>query len=446
MAMTTELKKIANLAWPLLIAQVTQTLMGVSDTVMAGRYSATDMAAVAIGFSITMPILFFIQGIILALPPILSRLSGAGNTHLVANATQQCMWLAVALSLLVSLSVIGVDKAFAVIDMEAKLKQETIEYTSFILLGAPAFTLYQVLRNYCEGLSITKPTMLIMLIGLAVNIPANYIFIYGKFGAAEMGGAGCGIATMLVYIAMFLATVVYSKKSKKLDKYDLYKTLHRPNMKDIITTLRLGLPIAMTIVFEVTLFGVVALLLSPFGSLTVAAHQIALNFSSLMFMLPLSIGMACTIRVGYLLGQENSRQASMALKSAMLLGIIIAILSAILTLIARSQIAALYTKETEVIQLAANLMLLAAMFQFSDAIQVISAGALRGYKDTAAMFYLTFIAYWLIGLPIGCVLALTDWLVPAMSAAGFWVGFICGLTSAAILLGGRLFHIQQKYI
>ena len=145
-------------------------------------------------------------------------------------------------------------------------------------------------------------------------------------------------------------------------------------------------------------------------------------------MLPLSIGMATTIRVCFLLGEKNPTQASVAVQSAIFFGVVVALLSALLTVTARTHIATLYTADPEVISLAADLMLLAAMFQFSDAIQVISAGALRGYKDTAAMFYLTFISYWLIGLPIGCVLALTDWLVPAMAASGFWIGFICGLT------------------
>ena len=219
MDFSTEFKKIISLAWPLLIAQVTQTLMGVSDTIMAGRYSPTDMAAVAIGFSITMPVLFFIQGIIMALPPILSRLNGAGRVHQVANATQQSIWLALIFSALAWLLAFLVEDIFALFNMESALKQETVDYIQFILLGAPAFAMYQVLRNFCEGLSITKPTMLIMLIGLAVNIPANYVFIYGKLGAPEMGGAGCGIATMMVFVAMFVASLVYTYRSKKLARF-----------------------------------------------------------------------------------------------------------------------------------------------------------------------------------------------------------------------------------
>nr|WP_205967704.1 MATE family efflux transporter [Paraglaciecola sp. 20A4] len=432
------------MAWPLLIAQVTQTLMGVSDTIMAGRFSATDMAAVAIGFSFTMPMLVFIQGLTLALPPIISRFNGAKQVDKVANASYQVMWLTLFFAVLALVLSSFLTFLFSMIDMEPELRTITVDYVRFVLYSMPAFALYQVLRNVCEGLSITKPSMIIMIIGLLVNIPANYVFIYGKFGVPAFGGAGCGIATGLVFVAMMFATWIYTLNSKKLQQYALYTRIFAPNMHDIWASLKLGLPIALTILFEVTLFTVVAILLAPFGSTIVAAHQVALNFSSLMFMLPLSLGMATSIRVSHLLGENKPLQAKMATRAALLMGLTTATLTATMTYLARVHIGELYSNNAEVINMAAGLMMLAALFQFSDAIQVVSATALRGYKDTAAMFYLSFISYWVIGMTIGCILALTDWIVPRMAPAGFWIGFICGLTSAAILLGLRLRHIQRK--
>lgn len=444
MSIKKELGKIFSLAWPLLIAQVTQTLMGVSDTIMAGRFSPTDMAAVAIGFSITMPVLFFIQGLVLALPPLISRFNGSNQLEKVANTTQQTFYLVFVVAILAIAVSAWIPDLFAMVEMEPELRRITVEYVQFILYSAPAFTCYQVLRNYAEGLSVTKPTMIIMVLGLLVNIPANYVLIYGKFGFPAYGGVGCGIATAIVFFAMFIATLIYVIYSKKLAKYQLFKTLYFPDLKMMRKTLDLGLPIAMTILFEVTLFGVVALLLSPLGSTIVASHQVALNFSSIMFMFPLSIGMATSIRVSHLLGENDSIAAKKAVKGAMILGLSIACFTGLATVIASQQIPHLYTKDLYVIELAASLMLLAAMFQLSDAVQVISAGALRGYKDTKAMFYITFVSYWLIGLPIGCILALTDWFVKPMGAAGFWIGFVCGLSAAAVLLWLRLTKIQAK--
>jgi MATE family multidrug resistance protein len=445
MAFVKELKTISLLAWPLLIAQVTQTLMGVSDTIMAGRYSATDMAAVAIGFGFALPIIVFIQGITLALPPIISRFNGAKQLDKVANATQQVMWLSLIFAFLALLISFALKPFFGLIDMEPELRVITIEYIQYLLYSMPAFAIYQVLRNYCEGLSITKPSMVIMVIGLLVNIPANYVLIYGEFGLPEMGGAGCGIATGLVNVAMMLATFLYTLHAKKLKTYALYAKLYWPNRHDMFESLKLGFPIAMTILFEVTLFAVVAILLAPFGATMVAAHQIALNFSALMFMIPLSIGMATSIRVGHLLGEGRPEQAKLATYCALTMGLLIALFTASMTVLMRVHIGTLYSNDVAVVELAASLMLLAAMFQFSDAIQVISATALRGYKDTAAMFYLSFISYWVVGMTIGCILALTDWIVPQMAARGFWIGFISGLTCAAVLLGLRLRHIQKKH-
>ncbi len=440
-----ELKNLIKLTWPLLVAQVTQTLMGVSDTIMAGRFSATDMAAVAIGFSITLPVICFVQGLTLALTPIVSRLDGAAQTSQIVKASYQCLYLVLPIAALLSLLSVFLPYWFSLVPMEAQLRDITVEYVSYILYSLPLFATYQVLRNFCEGLSITKPTMIIMVVGLLVNIPANFILIYGKFGAPAMGGAGCGLATALVFTAMLFSTGLYIYYSKSTSNYRLFDRLVPPFLPDIVSTFKLGLPIALTLLFEVTLFGVVALLLSPFGAQTVASHQIALNFSALMFMFPLSIGMATTIRVGFLLGKNDTDGAKLAAKTAVLLGLSIAIFTACITILARHQIALIYTTENDVIELAMSLLLLASMFQLSDAIQAISAGALRGYKDTTAMFLITFIAYWLIGLPTGVLLSLTDYIVPAMGARGFWIGFICGLTAAAIMLGFRVNHIQRMY-
>lgn len=419
--------------------------MGVADTIMAGRYSANDMAAVAIGFSITMPVLMFVQGIALAIPPTISRLRGQNNVSRIAYATQQALWTLLMISALAYVLVFNIESLLLLVPMASELRDITTEYVTYVLIAVPAFALYQGARNYCEGLGLTRPTMIITLFGLAINVPLNYLFIYGAFGFPELGGAGCGIATAIVFVMMAVATMSYTAVSRTLAKYALFKRLFLPDRSEMVTTIKLGLPIAMTILFEVTLFSAVALLLAPFGAIPVAAHQIALNFSALMFMFPLSIGMAVSIRIAFHIGSEQLQNARLALKAAITLGLCIAIFTASLTILGRFLIPTWYTKAIDVIQYASPLLLLAALFQFSDAIQAISANALRGYKDTTAMFIITFIAYWLIGLPVGCILALTDWILPAMDARGFWIGFIVGLSAAAIMLGFRVRFIQRRF-
>lgn len=438
-------RRLIKLAWPLLIAQITQMLMGVSDTIIAGRYSAVDMAAVALGFSITIPIMSFIQGIALAIPPLIARLHGARHHDNVANATQQAGYL------LLMVSVIPFGSAFYSADivslfpMESALANITADYVFYVFLTFPAFAVYQWSRNYCEALGHTKPSMLITVIGLIVNIAGNFLFVYGGFGIEAMGGAGCGVATGLVFIAMAIATVVYVVYAPRLSQFHLFANWHKPALDIIAETFRLGLPIAMTVLFEVTLFAVIALLLAPFGANVVAAHQIALNFSALMFMFPLSMGMATSIRVSYRLGQQRVAQAKLAVKSALTIGLVVACITACFTLLAKGLIIKLYTSDAEVFGISYQLLIFAAIFQFSDAVQVISANALRGYKDTTAMFYITFCAYWLIGLPLGILLGTTDYLTSEpLAANGFWIGIIAGLTSAALMLGIRLFVIQKR--
>lgn len=440
-----ESKRLITLAWPLLIAQITQMMMGVIDTIMAGHYSATDMAAVALGFSIIVPLQCFIQGLGLAMPPILSRLHGKGNTSDVASAAWQAGYLLLTISLLILLIWPFTGHLVALFPMEPALYDITVDYVQFVLLSMPAFAGYQWLRNFCEGLGTTKPTMAITLIGLMCNVAGNYIFIYGAGPVPAFGGAGCGIATAIVIYTMFFATMAYVLLSDRLKKYNLFGHIYRPDLRMILRTFKLGFPVAMTLLFEVTLFAVVALMLAPFGPGTVAAHQVALNFSAIMFMFPLSLGMALSIRVGYRIGQNNPLQARMVVKSGITIGMCIATLTASFTLLAKGAIISLYTQDETVFALANSLLIYAALFQFSDAIQVLSANALRGYKDTTAMFIITFIAYWLIGLPTGLILGRTDWITSEpMSAAGFWIGFIVGLSSAAVMLGSRVMIIQRR--
>jgi MATE family multidrug resistance protein len=189
---------------------------------------------------------------------------------------------------------------------------------------------------------------------------------------------------------------------------------------------------------------VVAIILAPLGAEVVASHQIAINYSGLVFMVPLSLAMAVTIKVGFAIGKKEAMRAKQISYNAIILGLAIAVFTAACSILFRHFIASIYTTEQNVLMIAAQLMFLAALFQFSDAIQVISAGALRGYKDTKSVLYITFVAYWLVGLTMGLVLGITDWWVPRMGAAGFWIGIICGLTCAALLLAWRLSVVQRR--
>lgn len=439
-----EIKKIIKLSIPIFIAQFAQTAMGFVDTVMAGGVSANDMAGVAIASSIWLPCILFGVGVLMALIPLTAQAHGANDTTGIPSIGQQGLYLALLLTVPISLVLYNAGYLIDIMKMDPILQDITIRYLFAILAAVPAFLLFQALRNYIEGLSLTKPAMVIGFIGLIVNIPLNWIFVYGKLGLPAMGGAGCGVATTIVYWVMLLTLIIYALHAKKLRHYPLFRAFAAINWKTQLSIFKLGLPVAVALFFEITIFAMVALLIAPLGASVVAAHQIAINFSSMVFMLPMSIANAVSIRVGFNLGRANSIQAKNASYAGFAVGLSLSVLTAFLTLIFREEIALLYTDDKEVVLLAVTLILFSAMYQCIDAIQVIAAGALRGYKEMMAIFASTFVAYWLVGLPLGYSLAMTDILLPALGAKGFWIGITAGLSVAAILLGKRLYIVQKS--
>ena len=439
-----EISRLFRLAAPIIMAQVASTLMGFIDAVMAGQVSAVDLAAVAVANSIWFPAILLVMGILMALPPMVSHHLGAEKPEQVRSTMQQAGYTALFCAAIAMLLMQAAPYVLALMEGEPQLNALVIRYLDAVIWGAPGFAGYFVLRNTSEGLSYTQPSMWIGLLALLINIPLNYIFIYGKLGAPALGGAGCGVATAIVMWLMFFGMLLYISFHKFFKPYALFDQLESPQWASMWGFFKVGFPMALAFFFEVTLFAMVAVLLVPLGSITVAGHQVALNFSSIIFMLPMSLGMAVAIRMGYRLGQQDGDGCFFSFRMGLSTGLALACATAALTLLFREIIASIYSDDPHVIAIASSLLGLAALYQFSDTVQVLGISALRALKDSNAIFVITLVAYWALGLPCGIVLGLTDWLVPAMGPHGFWIGFIIGLTSAAILLSFRLWHWSLK--
>jgi MATE family multidrug resistance protein len=285
--------------------------------------------------------------------------------------------------------------------------------------------------------------MVMGFIGLLVNIPVNYIFIYGHFGMPELGGIGCGVATASVYWVMFFCMISWVRRARSMRDIRSDEGFSGPDLACLNAWCSWAADCAGAVFRSHSVCGRCAAGFS-IGIVDVAGHQIALNFSSLMFVLPLSLAAAVTIRVGFRLGQGSTLDAQVSARTGVGVGVCMAVITAIFTILMRKQIALLYNDNPEVVLLASQLMLLAAIYQISDSVQVIGSGILRGYKDTRSIFFITFTAYWVLGLPSGYLLALTDTLVPRMGPAGFWCGFIIGLTSAAVMMMLRMRFLQRQ--
>ncbi|MDV7104405.1 MATE family efflux transporter [Vibrio sp. TH_r3] len=439
-----EAKKLVSLATPVLLASIAQTGMGFVDTVMAGGVSATDMAAVAVASSIWFPTILFGMGLLMALVPIVAQLNGANKTQQVPMEIFQGFWMALFLVAPTLLVLFQTESILTAMEVEPILAEKTIGYIHAMMWAIPAFLLYQALRSFTDGMAVTKPAMIIGFIGLSANIPLNWAFVYGKLGMPALGGVGCGVATAIVYWLMFFSMLVYILVSSRLKQVKLFATAYMADWSAQIRLFKLGLPVALALFFEVTLFAVIALLVAPLGATVVAAHQVAINFSSLVFMIPLSISVAASIQVGHRLGQENTDGAKVTSHVALILGIACSVVTGILTIVLRDQISALYTSDPSVIIIATQLLIIAAIYQITDSIQVIGGGILRGYKDMQAIFICTFVAYWILGLPTGYILASTDLIVDKMGVYGYWLGVIVGLTSAAIMLSLRLRWMHKQ--
>ncbi len=440
-----ELKRLLLLSAPVIATQFSQMAMGVVDTLMSGHASAADLAAVAVGSSIWIPLMLLFGGILTAITPTVAHYFGARQWQSIGHTIRQSLWIGAVLSIIGFGVLYSTDDLFRFMQVDAQIQPVASQYLQAIAWGMPAITGFFILHYLNEGLANIVPIMLTGLLGLLCNIISNYVLIFGHFGAPQLGGVGAGWATTISHWIMFLVLLVYIRTSQRFDVLKLFQPDFKPHWQELNTLIRLGLPIGIAFFVEGSVFSIIALFLASMGVITVAAHQIALNFSSLIFILPLSLSISLSIQVGQHLGAQQYRQARASIKAGYIINLTIATISATLIFNFASTIASLYTHNPQVIELATSLMIFTALYQFSDAIQLCSAGALRGMKDTTVPMLLSIISYWIIGFPLGYTLALTDRISPPMGPIGFWIGLLIGLSISAVLMTLRVMSRPQMH-
>ena len=437
-------RALLKLAAPIFTALFAQQSLAFVDTVMAGRVSAVDLAGVAVGGSLWIPLLLFLYGVLLAVTPLVAQLYGAGRTAECGLLARRALWVALPLVLLSFLLLRQAEGLFAVMGVEPAIAGIAVDYLKAMTWGLPALGIFFVLRNLSEGLGLARPSMLIGLASLPVNILANYIFIYGKFGAPALGGVGCGWGTTVTLWFMCGCMFLTIRRVGAYTPTHFFDLTQKRGAEGATQVLRLGLPIGATLLVESSIFALIALFLAPLGAVAVAAHQITLNYSSLIFMVPLSLSSAMTIRVGHAVGRRRFDRARLVSHTGLTLTSIIALVTAAGTLLFARQIAGLYTHDPQLIVTVVGLLTLNALYQLPDALQVGAAASLRGYKDTRVPLLLVIVAYWVISLPLGYTLALTHFWGEPLGARGFWISLIIGLSVAALLLVSRLRRVERR--
>ena len=431
-----------RLAGPIVVGMVVQVGMGFTDSVMAGRLSASDLAASAVGSSIWVPATLFLSGVLMAVNPIVAQYLGAGRKHEIGITLRQAMWLGQILAWMFFFLVRSAEPVLVLMGIEEAIIPLTMGYLNAYSWGIPALAAFYAFRYLNEGLTVTKPGMYFAILGLAFNIGGNYVFMYGKLGIPAMGAVGTGWASALVGLVMFLGIFVYTLSKKEYTQYDLFTDFHLPIPRYFYDLMKIGLPNGISSFMEVTLFAIVALFMGSMGTEVVAAHQIAINFSALTYMIPVGISSAITIRVGYYLGKDDPAKSRTIGFSGIALCVAITSIMALVMVAIPDLITSVYTQDESVRQISISLLYMAAIFQISDGLQVGGSGALRGLKDTQIPMFVNILAYWVIGLPIGWYFGFPGGWGPQ----GLWVGLIAGLTVAAVLHNIRYKLISRKLL
>ena len=428
------------LAGPLIIHNLALVGMGLTDTIMAGLLGANTLAAVAVGANIWAPIFLFALGVLMAQSPTTAHLYGAGRSREIGHYTRQMAWLSQVLGWGGFFLLRHTTSFMRDIHIESAIIPNASAYLDALAWGMPGVCLYQTLRFTSEGIGHTRPLLAIALGALVVNAVLDYVLMYGKLGMPALGAAGCGYATATSQWLMFLALWLYMRRRRLYRGLEIFKHFEWPQWKPQRELIGLGVPIAIGIFMESSLFAGVGLMMGTLGTNIVAAHQIALNYASFVFMVPMSIALAISVRVGHALGRGDPEGARLAGFAGIGLCACFELLSALSMLLFPHLIVDVYTRDAGVAHIAVSLLYIGALFQLSDGLQTSAAGALRGYKDTRIPMIITVIAYWLVGFPLAWLFGIPLHLGPQM----IWAGFIAGLTVAAALLLQRFIRLSRR--
>jgi MATE family multidrug resistance protein len=435
---------LLSLAAPIMVNNLATTGMGFIDTVMAGRIDAETLGAVAIGHSVFMLPYLLGMGILMAVNPLTAHRVGAGARGRVGRVFRQAVWLALLLGAVLVFALRSSVGLLAPIGIDPALIPDAAGYMRTIAFGLPGLFLFLALRFTSEGIGHTRPIIFTALVGFAVNLAANWVLMFGHLGFPALGAAGCGIASALAHWSMMLTLLAYV-----LLRRDVYRRLNlfsrlqgvRPAlMREIVS---LGLPIGGSVLAEASMFSCVGLLMGTLGASIAGAHQIAMNYASMMFMVPLSLHSAITVRVGQALGAGRRPEAGFRAWVGIAMCGAVMVVSAGAMLLEGERIVNFYLRDgggADVRAVAVSLLLMAAVFQVSDGLQVGAAGALRGFKDTRVPFLMNLFSYWVVGFPLAWVLGVRL----ALGPQSVWAGLAVGLTICALLLNGRFWWISRK--
>lgn len=434
------IRRLLSVMLPIIVTQLAIMGMNFFDVSMAGQAGNADLAGVAVSANLWVPVQTGVSGVLLAAMPLVANFLGAGERESISRVVRQGLILALGFSATVVSAIWLFAPGFiSGPGLEAEVCRVAVGYMRGVAVGALPFFLMTPLRSLVDALGHTRVTMKIYLLALPVNALLNYALIFGKCGLPRLGGVGAGVATGLTFWILF---ILFAYVTARLEPFRGYRVLAPtgPSLKWIKEYLRLGLPMGFAIVMETGIMCVVAVLIAPFGTVALAAHQAAMNLAGLVYMIPLSFSMALTILVGIEYGAGNFEGAHAYSRIGVQISVLIAFTYMLLELIFREQIARVYSSDVDVIAMIKHFLLYAVCWQAGDTVGVPIQGILRGYKEVKATFWTGMLAYWGICLPAGLFLDRAIGNGPF----SYWQSFITGVFVTAILLSLRLRFLEKR--
>ena len=440
-------RELVHLAWPMLVAQLAMMANAVIDTAMAGRLSAIDLAAVGIAASIMATVLMSLVSVLLALPPIIAHLYGAGKRADIGREMHQGIWISLMLALVAILLLRFPGPFIAISELQPAVEIKVRAYLAASSWGVPAAFALRLFFGLSMGVGRPRPVMFFNLLSLAIKVPLNALFMYGLSGLPAMGAPGAAVATSADAWLMALLAWAWCLNHPEYAAFDLRRRFVAPNLAAIREFLKFGIPIGLTFIADVTAFTFMALFIARLGPVISGAHQIAANLAALAFMIPLSLGNATSILVGQALGGGQPARARRISWEGIRLGMTIAGVLCLIFWLGAPQIASFYTTDHRVQAMAMPLPLITmvGLYHLGDALQAVTVNALRGYKKSVVPMVIYTVTLWVPGLGGGIVLGLTNTFGPARGAPGFWLAAIASIWMVGALMALYLNAISKKY-
>ncbi len=444
-ATTTTMRKEAGktliLAFPIIIGELAQMALHIIDSAMVGSISYVHLAASALVINVmNIPFVLGI-GMTISVSQMVSMAHGRRDSAAVSHYLYNGFWICSITAVVIALVMVLSKYLLPYLKQDPEVVELAQPYMELMGFSIIPMLLFMTLKQFTDGLEYTKTAMMLSLLSMPLNIFLNWGFIYGNMGLPRLELVGAGWATLITRTLIFIALAWIILKHKTFKRYiKVSKRQWHINYRTLRELLRIGIPSSLQISMEAGAFAVSGIIIGTISAVAQAAHQIALSCAAFTFMVSMGLAQAGSIRVSNAFGRSNWPKISIIGKSTLLTALIYGVFCAICFTVFREQLPLFFNKELQVVELASLLLLFAAVFQISDSTQAIGAGLLRGIKDVKVPTFLIAIAYWVVGLPSGYVLAFYF----NMGAAGMWLGFISGLTVASILLMMRFLKMIKK--